>query len=127
MSRIFLIMLVIFSLVPVLARAQGAAQALADKSDQLIVFYDETGAPIARFQAAFGRGHGPKIREGDMRTPEGDYWLMPARVSDDWHYFLAIDYPNANDLVRARGGSVVSIPFEHTRSTTALLEKIRRL
>jgi len=32
-----------------------------------------------------------------------------------------------NDLVRARGGIVVSIPFEHERSTTALLEKIRRL
>lgn len=27
----------------------------------------------------------------------------------------------------ARGGSVHSIPFEHQRSTTALLEKIRRL
>jgi D-glycero-beta-D-manno-heptose 1-phosphate adenylyltransferase len=27
----------------------------------------------------------------------------------------------------ARGGSVHSIPFEHERSTTALLEKIRRL
>ena len=27
----------------------------------------------------------------------------------------------------ARGGSVHSIPFEHLRSTTALLEKIRRL
>lgn len=31
------------------------------------------------------------------------------------------------DLVAARGGRVVSIPFEHDRSTTALLEKVRRL
>jgi len=31
------------------------------------------------------------------------------------------------DLVCARGGRVVSIPFEHERSTTALLEKVRRL
>jgi rfaE bifunctional protein nucleotidyltransferase chain/domain len=28
--------------------------------------------------------------------------------------------------VQARGGKVVSIPFEHERSTTALLEKIRK-
>jgi D-glycero-beta-D-manno-heptose 1-phosphate adenylyltransferase len=28
--------------------------------------------------------------------------------------------------VIARGGQVVSIPFEHERSTTALLEKIRK-
>lgn len=31
------------------------------------------------------------------------------------------------DLVTARGGRVVSIPFEHERSTTALLKKIRAL
>jgi rfaE bifunctional protein nucleotidyltransferase chain/domain len=31
------------------------------------------------------------------------------------------------DLVTARGGRVCSIPFQHTRSTTALLEKIRAL
>jgi bifunctional ADP-heptose synthase (sugar kinase/adenylyltransferase) len=28
--------------------------------------------------------------------------------------------------VLARGGRVVSIPFEHERSTTALLQRIRR-
>jgi len=27
--------------------------------------------------------------------------------------------------VRARGGKVVAIPFEHQRSTTALLQRIR--
>jgi len=32
-----------------------------------------------------------------------------------------------NELVRSHGGTVVSIPFEHERSTTSLLEKIRRL
>ena len=31
------------------------------------------------------------------------------------------------DLVRARGGSVHSIPFRHDRSTSALLAKIRSL
>jgi len=31
------------------------------------------------------------------------------------------------DVVSARGGKVVSIPFEHDRSTTALLEKVRKL
>jgi bifunctional ADP-heptose synthase (sugar kinase/adenylyltransferase) len=28
--------------------------------------------------------------------------------------------------VQARGGRVVSIPFEHERSTSALLERIRK-
>lgn len=41
----------------------------------------------------------------------------------DW----AVERIVGADLVGARGGRVVSIPFEHDRSTTALLEKVRRL
>lgn len=41
----------------------------------------------------------------------------------DW----SVDRIVGNDLVRARGGRVVSIPFLHQKSTTALLEKIRAL
>ena len=41
----------------------------------------------------------------------------------DW----PIDRIVGADEVHARGGRVVSIPFVHQRSTTALLEKIRRL
>lgn len=41
----------------------------------------------------------------------------------DW----AVEKIVGNDLVTARGGRVVSIPFEHQRSTTALLKKIRTL
>lgn len=41
----------------------------------------------------------------------------------DW----AVERIVGADLVTARGGRVVSIPFEHDRSTTALLEKVRRL
>lgn len=41
----------------------------------------------------------------------------------DW----AVDRIVGADIVSARGGRVVSIPFEHERSTTALLEKVRRL
>lgn len=41
------------------------------------------------------------------------------------------DWPPARivgaDFVQAHGGRVCSIPFRHERSTTALLEKIRRL
>jgi len=39
----------------------------------------------------------------------------------DW----SVDRIVGNTLVTARGGSVHSIPFEHQRSTTALLQRIR--
>ena len=41
----------------------------------------------------------------------------------DWPVDKIVGAPE----VQARGGRVVSIPFIHQRSTTALLEKIRRL
>lgn len=41
----------------------------------------------------------------------------------DWSVDRIVGAPE----VTARGGRVVSIPFEHDRSTTALLSKIRRL
>lgn len=40
----------------------------------------------------------------------------------DW----SVDRIVGADLIAARGGQVVSIPFEHERSTTALLKKVRR-
>lgn len=39
----------------------------------------------------------------------------------DW----PVDRIAGADKVRARGGRVVSIPFEHERSTTALVNRIR--
>jgi bifunctional ADP-heptose synthase (sugar kinase/adenylyltransferase) len=40
----------------------------------------------------------------------------------DW----AIEHIVGAQGVLARGGQVVSIPFEHQRSTTSLVEKIRK-
>lgn len=79
-----------------------ASQALADKSDQVVVFYDDQGQEIARFGAVFGQVEGPKTRQGDLKTPEGDYMLDPGRPSAEWEWFMPIDYPNAADKARAR-------------------------
>jgi murein L,D-transpeptidase YafK len=90
-------------LAPWNAHAQAvAAQALADKSDQMVVFFDAQGLEILRLPATFGQARGHKQREGDKRTPEGDYTLFPARPSQDWIWFMPIDYPNEHDLMRGQ-------------------------
>jgi len=61
----------------------------------------------------------------DEDTPEALIALVRPDVlakGGDW----PVDRIAGADEVRARGGRVVSIPFEHERSTTALLERIRR-
>ncbi len=79
MNRILaLSFLGLFLLLSAAAQASQAAQALADKSDQMVVFFDEYAREIARFPASFGQARGAKVREGDRKTPEGDYMLSPA-------------------------------------------------
>ena len=62
--------------------------------------------------ASHGRKAGQKHFEGDERTPEGAYTLSPARASRRFGAFLALSYPNADDLRYARehskrpGGSI---------------------
>jgi murein L,D-transpeptidase YafK len=44
-----------------------------------------------------GKPKGPKRFEGDMRTPEGLYRVAGKRPHPRWQYFIAINYPNAED------------------------------
>ena len=55
-----------------------------------------------RFPATFGaHPQGPKLEEGDERTPEGEYAISSRLVTPKFHRFLGINYPNAQDLQRA--------------------------
>jgi len=44
-----------------------------------------------------GKPKGAKRFEGDMRTPEGLYRVAGKRPHPRWQYFIAINYPNAED------------------------------
>ncbi len=45
---------------------------------------------------------GPKIRQGDRRTPEGEYVLDWHNPESQFYKSIHISYPNAKDLARAR-------------------------
>ncbi|NWL78335.1 hypothetical protein DM872_15895 [Pseudomonas taiwanensis] len=49
---------------------------------------------------------GPKLREGDQRTPEGFYWIDWRKTSDKFNLSLHISYPNARDAAKARDKGV---------------------
>jgi murein L,D-transpeptidase YafK len=56
------------------------------------------GARLGVYRVAIGRGGaGPKLFEGDGRTPEGTYHVDSRRRSPRFGYFLHLDYPNATD------------------------------
>ena len=48
-----------------------------------------------------GQPVGPKTREGDHKTPEGDYVIDTRNVKSKFHLALHVSYPNAADIARA--------------------------
>ncbi len=60
------------------------------------------GKVLKSYQVALGRGgKGPKEREGDGRTPEGDYVVDKKVSTSRFHLALHISYPNSQDRERA--------------------------
>ena len=49
---------------------------------------------------------GDKIRQGDHRTPEGQYWIRRKLCSQKYYRSLCISYPNPNDVRQARARGV---------------------
>jgi murein L,D-transpeptidase YafK len=63
------------------------------KSDEVLKIYSISlgGSPV-----------GPKTREGDSKTPEGNYVLDRHNSHSQYHESIHISYPNAEDLARAK-------------------------
>lgn len=76
-----------------------------DKSDGVLEL--RCGSVVREhFLVTFGANPaGPKVEEGDERTPEGEYTISSRRVTSRFHRFMGVSYPNAADRARsARAG-----------------------
>jgi len=108
------------------ARAATKAKPAGDRSERWILVR-KSARTLSVFDAArrvktypvvFGKDPvGPKLYEGDRRTPEGEYHIISKHAHPEWQRFLLLDYPNADNrevyawsrakgLVPARGGRV---------------------
>jgi len=74
---------------------------LVDKSAlRLTVFDGDAG--MKSYRVAVGAMHGDKEREGDRRTPEGDFYICIRKPKDKTPYTrsLGLSYPNIEDADR---------------------------
>jgi lipoprotein-anchoring transpeptidase ErfK/SrfK len=70
---------------------------------------------VYSYKATFGKGYsnGPKVQEGDNRTPEGIYSLTSKNYDSKFHSALRVSYPNsydrsfASDLGVSAGGDIM--------------------
>lgn len=100
---------------PALSQSQSVARScrdpsiLIDKSDAVLELHcggELRGSYLATFGA---HPTGPKMEEGDERTPEGDYAITSRRSTERFHRFLGISYPNAADRVRSRSAGITRL------------------
>ena len=56
---------------------------------------------LKRYIVSLGNPVGPKVRQGDNKTPEGIYVLDRHNANSQYHRSIHISYPNA-DVWRAR-------------------------
>lgn len=88
----------------------GAAPAAPiEMADRVVVHKSERRLLLMRgdrvlrsFEVALGlspKGH--KQREGDFRTPEGNYRLSGRNANSDYFLAIQVSYPSADDLRRA--------------------------
>ncbi len=95
-------------LLPVMRAEAGVTHVEANRTRNRLILWNGT-TQIASFHAAFGSFVAAKQREGDRATPIGRYTLSPARQSQQWRWFMPIDYPNATDVAAGRTGGAIGI------------------
>ncbi len=70
---------------------------LVEKSSKRLTLFSKD-IPIRTYDIALGRNpKGPKLLEGDMRTPEGRYIIDARNPDSKYHLSLHISYPNEID------------------------------
>lgn len=81
---------------------------VVSKSRRTLVVYDDGGRPVREYPIAIGGNPvGHKEREGDRRTPEGEYRICFKNPQSRYHLSLAISYPNAEDARRGRAAGAI--------------------
>ena len=86
---------------------------VVSKSQGVLTAYGADGRVLKSFPAIVGRQpEGTKIREGDERTPEGEYTVCFKNPQSRFHLSLGLSYPNASDAARGlREGSITQLQY----------------
>ena len=78
-----------------------AVKIVVDKSDKTMQLLDVNSCIVKQYNVRVGINKGPKQCNGDKKTPTGTYKIIEKRNSK-YHKFLALDYPLAKDIKKAK-------------------------
>ena len=118
---------------PAAVAATGLVAGSMVMADKIVVEKSErrmyllhNGQVLRSYRIALGlRPQGHKEREGDYRTPEGQYRLIRRNPRSDFFLSMEISYPNTDDLKHAQrlgvkpGGAIMLHGWPNTPRKTA--------
>jgi tetratricopeptide (TPR) repeat protein len=83
-------------------RTEPADKVLIEKAERRMTLLSK-GEVIKSYKIALGGDPvGPKVRQGDNKTPEGTYIIDSRNRNSGYHLSLHISYPNEKDKMRAK-------------------------
>jgi murein L,D-transpeptidase YafK len=89
--------------------ASGEAVELVLSRSQHMLMIKQNGKTLRSYKVALGSGGSlAKSREGDYKTPSGQYRVTNIRESDKFHLFIQLNYPNMADATKALRSDVIS-------------------
>lgn len=104
-GSVYLIALAFFSACAAAPSAKDlplASEIVVHKGARVMYLLDEYGQPIKSYKISLGGNPaGPKQCEGDLKTPEGSYFIEARNPDSKYHLSLKLSYPNEEDVARA--------------------------
>ncbi len=78
-----------------------------DKSDRQLTV--QSGATVVkRYPVALGDPAGDKLVQGDRKTPTGTLYVVTRNDKSQFHLFLGLGYPNAEDADRGLAAGLIN-------------------
>ena len=75
---------------------------------------------VLRLPVVLGKNPADKQREGDLATPEGDFYICYKNPDSQYHRFLGLSYPTLEDAERGLRDKLISREeFEQIRAAIA--------
>jgi len=91
------------------------------KSTQTLVVRDGD-RELLRVAVALGKNPADKVCEGDLATPEGEFYICYRNPESRYHRFLGISYPNTEDAARGLRTALITAA-EHEAICAAIARR----
>jgi murein L,D-transpeptidase YafK len=97
----------------------SARRAVITKHAKTLVLFDGD-EEVLRIPVVLGKEPGDKYREGDLATPEGEFYVCYKNPDSKYHRFLGLSYPNLEDAERGlRDKLITRLEYDTIRDAIA--------